>query len=204
MIIKKSKTAAVDLDDTLWDYVTPFLKFCEDKYGIRAVKSDVYTYDLQKLFGWTREKQEEVFTEFAYHKDNYSIQPFDGAKEVLINLNKNYERLIAITARSETVYGPLTATDIERNFSGLINKVYFTNEFWKNGKPLVKKIDICLEQNVGLLIEDSFNNILEAGNAGIESYLITQPWNITRDDSKLPKNVKRVAHIKEILKHREV
>lgn len=199
---KSDKTAAVDIDDTLWDYVRPYFMFCSDRYGILFNKEDTFTYDIEKLWGWTRDKQEKSFEGFLLSQNEYPLIPFDGAFDVLKKLNEKYDKVIAITSRGENVFRKKTEEDLEKHFPGMIEEVYFSNEFWKNGKPTIAKLEICLNQNVGMFIEDSYRNICTAGNAGIEGFLITQPWNINYNDSELlPKNIIRVANIKEILKY---
>jgi hypothetical protein len=178
----------IDLDDVLAEFVSPLLRFINERYGTSYKKEDVTDYRLEKVWECTPEeaiRRLNMFYRSAYFED---LPPMPGSNEGIKYLYK-HNNLFIITSRppflqEETrewisTYFPCTFLDIIHTSS-------------KNRK--LTKAEICHALGVSLLIEDRLETALRASQV-TNVFLYDQPWN----QSDLPPNIHRVRNWEEVI-----
>lgn len=184
--IKLFMNVGVDLDEVLADIVTPLLNYYNCKYGRNVTREQVFTYGLDKVWGCSREDSIKIIHDF-YNTDEFKhLLKVPGSEEGVKRLASENE-LFVITSRPKQVKLK-TEKWIDQNFPNLFSGIYFTNEWSRNLREVIKKSDICLKLNVGVLIDDSLDYAQECASKGIDVVLLDCPWN---QSDNLPLQIRR-------------
>ena len=188
---------AIDMDDVTVDFMNALAKFHNDMYGTSLAKKDYFSYHLGKVWKCTYEEAFEkvrLFTESAYFD---SMKPMEGAVEGIRFLKKEND-IIVVTSRF--IPKEKTFIQLDRYVPGVFpeNKVHFSYNYY-TGIGNRKKAEICLDEKVDMMIEDSAEYANECASNGIKTLLFNQPWN---ENEKLHRSVERVHSWKEIMQKR--
>ncbi len=185
----------VDLDDVLMDFFGPFLEFYNKKNGTNYRKEQITSYDFWELLGVTRERVIEEVHAFYKTPEFMKILPLDGAINGINSLEVGGNKLIIVTGRPE-YEREISEEWIGQHFPGRFSSFYFTNNFSKNGIPPRRKAEVCLKQNIPILLEDSLKTATDCATNGVKVFLFDRPWN---QIESLPKGVVRVKSWEELL-----
>lgn len=189
MIIKNG-VIAVDIDDTLADFIGPMAEFHNRNYGTNLKREDFKTYYLRNAFGCELDeaiKRVDRFIEDGLER----ITPFPDALDITKELSKN-NRLIIVTSRREELKC-LTLSWLDRNFPNVFSEVHFShNHYTQTGGKM--KHEICEEVDADIIIEDSLDYALKCCK-NHKVFLYDSPWN-QRDN--LPEGITRVYNWKDI------
>lgn len=185
----------VDLDDTLADFYRPFLNWFNEKNGTNHKFDETHDYEVSKYLGCTPEDTHFMMRDFILKK-SHLLQPYENSKEV-IKYIKNKVDLIIITARTEDVRW--------------VSQYWLETHFWKDtfkdtyflGNHLdsehkATKAEICIQEGIMLLIDDSLKNISQCTSNGVNTILYDKPWN-RKHILKHISNVERAKNWYEIL-----
>lgn len=115
----------------------------------------------------------------------------DNVKEVIDNLRKNNHKVIIVTARGYTIQN---------------GTIEVTNEYLKKNNIIVDDIifraldksQICLDNKVDILIDDSISVLNKVSSVGIKTLLFTSVVNKDKDS-----DIERVSNWMEIQKYIE-
>lgn len=184
---------AIDIDDTLADFITSFIDFHNHTYGTSLTKDDIFTYDFWEVWGGTREETIKKIDD--YSKTNYfkNVKPMDNAVKCVNELRQRHN-LIVITSRPNSVVKE-TEEWINRYFPDAFSNIFYTANLIRNDKIHKTKEEVCINENVDVIIEDNLNHSMDCANKGIKVLLLDAPWN---QSESLPKNITRVKSWDEI------
>ena len=157
---------AVDIDDTLLDFVRNYILFCNEKYNINMQREDFKTYSFDS------EKINEFYKTELFRK----LSPFPNAAKVIDTLGKK-NNLVIITSRPDELYSE-TIKQIVWNFPAAFSDVFFSiNHYTKAENSGKTKAEICKEKEINLIIEDSLEYAKQCVEKGIDAILLDAPWN---------------------------
>jgi len=184
-----------DIDGVLASIVPSILRFHNKKYGTVFRAEDVRGYSFADLWKVSKDEEMKRILSFYNCEEFVKIPTVKGAVETVKQLSvKN--KLVAITARPPSTK-TITKTWLKEHFLSSFENIYFTSDYF--GKGSKRKHEICKEQDIKFLIEDSLPTALECAKEGISVFLIDQPWN---QSESLPENVIRLRSWGEIIKHK--
>lgn len=161
----------IDLDGVLFDSEKLYRVYTElyDMFELkRNSKVDNRIVKLQERFNWT---QEEIDTFFDKYQEKIMLESnfMPGAINILKRLKEEGNELIIITARGSMKKEIIKLTeDILRK-----NDMYiFDKYFW----GIENKEEICLEENIDLMIDDNDEKCKKVSEAKIKTiYLKDAP-----------------------------
>ena len=152
----------VDLDGVIYDSEKE-LRVYSELFEILDLKKNTKTDNqelaYQKRFVWTEEEKKQFWNK--YHRPILRTANFmPGAKDVLTQLKQDGHELYIVTAR-----GGYDKTVIEETIASLKDHGLdiFTRMHW-NSK---NKAKICQEEQLDLMIDDSYDNCKAIAEAGI-------------------------------------
>jgi len=158
---------AIDFDDVLFDCDRALKEILRREFRFNATYSEFIEANSHI--------QEDVFR-FLYGNDHQNCSVVNGAREAVSCLVTAYQ-MVVITGRSETTRRQ-TERWLKSNFAIMSPEVFFTNNFL--GKPdeeRKKKVEICINLGVSILIEDSWEEAVGVASSGITVLLVDKPWN---------------------------
>lgn len=174
----KREKIGVDKDDTLLDFVGTYTKYHNKKYGTKVKREDFTTYSFDKVFGISMEEAISRVSEF-YNTDFFKkMPPLPNSVEVINSLKQNYD-LYVVTSAPDHLYIE-TMNQILKNFGNVFLDVFFSSNHYTGRKNSGKsKVEICLENGISILIDDSLEYALQCAEKGIGAFLFgdNNPWN---------------------------
>lgn len=183
---EKRPLLAIDFDDVLFDCDGALKEILRREFRFNATYSEFIEANPQM--------QEDVFR-FLYGNDHQNCAAVNGAREAVSYLVTAYQ-MVVITGRSETTREQ-TERWLKSNLAIMSPEVFFTNNFLsKPDEERRKKVEICVNLGVSILIEDSWEEAVSVASSGISVLLVDRPWN--RRELPFP-NVHRVKDWDHIL-----
>jgi uncharacterized HAD superfamily protein len=170
----------IDCDEVLFPLLDFHLIFLNRKYNINLTKKTFTTHNFWEHYKGTREQAIEDFFEFTRTPEFLDVKPFEGAVESVKAL-KQLDNLIMITARQYELREK-TEEWTKKYFGNLFSKIVLGNAFANQGTKVSKR-QLCSENNISLLLEDSYDNAFEVSK-DIPVILFNRPWNELKDDTK--------------------
>jgi len=186
----------IDLDDVIVDYMGGFCKFYNYKHGTNFSISDFKSYHIWETIGGTRLQAISLVRKFynSYLFDRLKL--IRGAKEGVREIFNNHDSEI-ITARFG-YFKIKTERCLKKNFKDIDLRVFYPGFF----NAAEKKLRICQERGIELMIEDNKDYALKIARGGIKVLLFDRPWN--RDGEIKEGNIIPVKNWNEILEKIEV
>ena len=140
------------------------------------------------MFDWTEEEEKSFYNanieEFAK-----KLKPVEDASDYIKKLKEDGNKIYIITGRDNGEYKnpkELTKNWLDR-YGIVYDELIFTNAYDKHAKT-----EVCLENNIDLMIEDSTRISLDLINNGIKVYTMNTRYN------KKEQTLDRVSNWKEI------
>ena len=165
----------IDIDGVLTNieqYLIDYLsKYCIEK-NIKF-NIGISNYKVSKSFNITNEQEDDFWNEYL---ENYAInekaRPF--AAEVIKKLKEDGNEIYIITGRDNGEYkNPYELTENWlKKYDILYDKLIFTNAYNKH-----EKTEVCLENNISLMIEDSTNISLDLIKNNIKVFTMNTKYN---------------------------
>jgi uncharacterized HAD superfamily protein len=178
----------IDLDEIVFEFVKPYLRFVEEKKGISKNFEEASSYDLWEFLEIEKEEAYLLVNEFFLSERGGKLKLVDGSFEAINSLSERH-KIFFITSRSETT---LEKTLNQLNNFFLNFDLYFSGE--NDGKNKDKG-ELCKELGIGILIEDNGECSLKYAEEGIRVFLMDRPWNKNFEHE----NILRVFGWKDIL-----
>ncbi len=179
---------AFDIDGVVADTMGLFLRIAKDDYDIRDLDyDDITSYLLEDCIGLKIDKKiiDIIITRLLDGDYVQSLEPIDGAPEVLTKITNVHTPLLFVTARPYP--GPIRDWLLET--LGLANgaiHIISTGSF-------DKKTDVLLQHKVTHFVEDRLETCFDLSKAGLHPVLFKQPWNRERHPFKEVKNWNELA-----------
>lgn len=179
----------IDIDEVVVDFIKIYLDVVNNNLNSNYSFEDVKTYNLWENFDISYEKAVDFFDILFDSKEFENIDFVENAKNSLVDIKKNHE-LLFITARPIKVKSK-TLNFFNNHFPDNNFNFIFSEEDFRN----FKKSEICLKENINLMIEDNSKYALDCAEKSIKVILLDKPWNQGVEH----KNIIRVNSWKEIL-----
>jgi uncharacterized HAD superfamily protein len=183
-----------DVDDVTVEFVPSYLEAYKKRYSKEFREEDIYSFDLWKPLGISKEAAIELNMELFNSPVYDNLNLVEGAKKGLGQLAEKNE-LFLMTARPSYAEEK-TRNYFKKRFPEVDLPIYFTGDFF-DGTP--KKSDLCKKIGITLIIEDNWEIALDCLEKNIGVLLYDHPWNKCFEDTK-HKNIKRVYDWEEILR----
>lgn len=195
----KKKNIAVDLDEVLFPFVSPFCAYINKHHLLKdrtISEDDFHNYNFADILNVSNERSNEIVDAFQNSDEFKNLHPIDGAVEYIKKLTKTYN-LFIVTSRKIEIKEQTEAI-IKKYFDGMFISITFGNQYGSNHKKK-SKIDICDSLKCVLLIDDNINYVKQMSNANKNAILFgSYPWNISFENNDkyiLPIRRWKVIHL---------
>ena len=170
--MEEKRKIGIDIDDVVVVSLKRYLKFFNLKLGKNLEFEDIVKYHVWDLTdSVSKEECLSMVIEVHNSENENNVEMVKGAKEAIWNLAKNY-KIFFITSRPPSVKEH-TSTLFKKIFLNLDFEIIFSGEI-HGGKT---KSEICLENEINVIIEDNAGYALDCAKKGIKSFLLEKPWN---------------------------
>jgi uncharacterized HAD superfamily protein len=185
----------IDMDSVIAEIMEPMYSFHNAKYKTNASPKDQNSYDLTSIWNCSHIEALNRINEFYASSYFHETKPVEGSVEGIKHLLRQHHQLILVTSRPPYMEQK-SITWLNEHFKGSFIKVCHTNQVSHEHEKKRKKSEICLEENVEVMIEDHIDYAVDCASVGIRVFLFNMPWNQTK---ALPKGIRRVFSWKEII-----
>ena len=173
----------IDLDDTINNLAIGLMKSAKEYNQKNNINHNVKEneWDFDKAFGWDDSHTHKFLTEYVA-KIMIGAEPKEGAVEVITKLKSAGNKIIIITARSES--HAKNAYDISEKWLNKYNIPH--NKLVINSYNKAKK---CKENNIDIFIDDNMGHCENVYNTlKIPTYIFDSIYN-KKDNNE---NIKRI------------
>lgn len=167
---------AVDFDEVLFELTRSLIIYLNGIYKTNVTYEGHFSFFLEDVWGIPIEEAKKHIDNFVHSEKHRLIAPVPHAKEVVKRLQGNHV-LHIVTGRCLT-HKPQTEILLGDHFAGAFGTHFFTNHFSDVHKDkTVSKADVCIENDMHVLIEDAPPHALGVAKCGIPVLLLDRPWN---------------------------
>lgn len=167
----------LDIDGCIANFNTGFMSYLNQKYNAgRDPNEEPHTYIFEE-WGLDHINMEEASQNFITSGGFRRLEPYPGAKEFVDKL-MSLGNVHIVTARIGDFKNKFSQEVIDQIKNDTIN--WFSDyDIPTNGGVIFdhKKVDLCLDQGISVLIEDKLSTVLDAAKNGIHAILVNRAWN---------------------------
>ena len=174
----------IDLDGVVFDSEKEF-RILSEIYDMKELKQnsklDNREVSFQRRFDWTDEQSEEFFNKnIKWIIENANVMP--GAKRVLKMLKDEGNELIVITARGgkDEEIIDISQNKIKENGMDIFDKYFYA---------VKNKAEICRNEGIDVMIDDTTQNCIDISNEGIKTLYFRDGASFELAESNLIKTV---------------
>jgi uncharacterized HAD superfamily protein len=176
----------IDIDDVLIKSAELSIQLYNQEYGTNLTMEHWYDFDDPATYaqvwgsGDNSVLVKRVVSGLA--DDRFiDVEPIDGAKAVLRQLNKEGHELYAVTGRSESIRKQ-TKFILDKNYQGIFKDetLFFVDHFEHDGQR-VSKADVGLELGLTHFIDDFPAHASALARVGIKTILFSPGYAWNRD-----------------------
>lgn len=182
----------VDLDDVVFEFAKPFLDFCGERYDKFFEFEDIKSYYFSEILNLPLETVLGLIKEMIAEGFGINQPACEYAEESILQLSKNHE-IIFITSR---IFREGTEERLKKSFPNMDFKLIYSSNHY-SGMEGVTKAEICSNEGIDFMIEDSPEYASQIANEGIRVFLLNKPWNEGLEHEK----VIRADNWKEVINH---
>lgn len=171
------RSILLDIDGCIANFHEGFINYLNQHYEADLdplMEPSTYSFD---DWGLDNVDMEKAADEFIASGGFITMSPYPGAKEFVKEL-MGLGNVYIVTARIGDFKNKFRPEVVEK----IKNDTY--NWFEQNGVPTGgnitfehKKVDLCLENGISIIIEDKLETILRAAKNGVHSVVIDRAWN---------------------------
>ncbi len=181
----------IDIDNVISNFNDNLLKeflIQDKKLRNTGIINENADYIIRGMFDWTKEEIDDFYTN-NIERIVINLSLIENSKKYIDKLKEDKNEIYIITGRNNGEYSNpynMTKEWLEKykiNYDELI----LTNAYQHH-----EKADICVENNIDIMIDDSIRVCKECLNKNINSILFDTPYN------RKEKEIKRVHNWKEI------
>ena len=138
--------------------------------GIINPKAD---YIRKGMFDWTEEEENDFYYN-NIERIATNLKPINNSSYYIQKLKNDGNEIYIITSRNNGEYKePLKLTkDWLNNYNIVYDRLILTNAYNKH-----EKTEVCIENNIDIMIEDSSSMCLDLIKNGIKVYTMNTPYN---------------------------
>ena len=179
----------VDIDNVLSNFSEELLReyIIHDKEinGNGIVNKNEY---IRKKFNWTDEEEKKFYKE-NIERISTNLKPIKNCAKYIRKLKERGFEIYIVTGRENGDYSdPYNMTV---NWLKKYN-IYYDKIFFVNAKNSHSKTEVCLENNISIMIDDSKRLCLDMIKHGITTFIIDTPYNKDVDGSVRVHNWKEI------------
>ena len=179
----------VDIDNVLSNFSEELLReyIIHDKEinGNGIVNKNEY---IRKKFNWTDEEEKKFYKE-NIERISTNLKPIKKCAKYIRKLKERGFEIYIVTGRENGDYSdPYNMTV---NWLKKYN-IYYDKIFFVNAKNNHSKTEVCLENNISIMIDDSKRLCLDMIKHGITTFIIDTPYNKGVDGSVRVHNWKEI------------
>ena len=179
----------VDIDNVLSNFSEELLReyIIHDKEinGNGIVNKNEY---IRKKFNWTDEEEKKFYKE-NIERISTNLKPIKNCAKYIRKLKERGFEIYIVTGRENGDYSdPYNMTV---NWLKKYN-IYYDKIFFVNAKNNHSKTEVCLENNISIMIDDSKRLCLDIIKHGITTFIIDTPYNKDVDGSVRVHNWKEI------------
>ena len=184
------KKIGIDIADTIID-VWPSLMIEADKYNKchsnnpKSSENDLYLPE--HIYSWTEAEKTDFWTKHGQYI-TFKSSLKEEVNETLEYLKSKNFYISFITAKSDDLY-----VNLEQNIIDYLNLHKLPVD--EICVQIQNKGLFCQKNDISYLIDDSFDNCKGAVNCGLQSFLMTNPYN---EEVELIKGITRLRKISEV------
>ncbi|MBU3904742.1 MAG: hypothetical protein KJ906_01170 [Nanoarchaeota archaeon] len=182
----------IDVDQVLLDILPPLLEYHNERYGTNSSVSELASRNLAQV--WNCDQKETLKRIHDFYNTKYfnKVVPITGAVKSAQQLAKNYE-LYTVTSRT-IKHADKTVKQIEKHFPNIFDMILFDNEYNNDTIDIRKKIEVCQDYNLKILVDDHAKNLRDIPS-NMTGILFDRPWN----QKETPKDVIRAYDWKGVI-----
>ncbi len=164
----------VDIDNVLSNFSEELLReyIIHDKEinGNGIVNKNEY---IRKKFNWTDEEEKKFYKE-NIERISTNLKPIKNCAKYIRKLKERGFEIYIVTGRENGDYSdPYNMTV---NWLKKYN-IYYDKIILVDAKNSHSKTEVCLENNIYIMIDDSKRMCLDASNHGITTFIMDTPYN---------------------------
>ena len=161
---------AFDIDGVVADTMSLFLEIARDVHNINSIRyEDISCYNLVECTGLDQKIVDSVVERLLDGNYSTTLEPIEGAAEVLTRIERHHSPLLFVTARPYD--GPIRDWLLELLSLEPPSIDVITTGSHEN------KTEVLLERNITCFVEDRLDTCSLMHDAGIFPILYKQPWN---------------------------
>lgn len=166
----------IDIDDVLADFLPTFIGWHNKVHDTSVNYENFWTYQFEGVFGLPAKTMGERVKTFLASREFKEMKPVFGAQEAIKALSQKYF-LSVITSRPEMLE-QATFSWIYSHFGSVFERLHFAkNSYVSWSNHLKTKREICLEEGIALMLEDSPDYAISLADTNIPVVLRDTPWN---------------------------
>ena len=174
----------LDIDGCIANFNRSFMSYLNQKYDAgrdQDVEPNSYVFEEWGL----NINMEEASQRFITSGEFRRVEPYTGAKEFVGKLTE-LGNVHIVTARIGDFKNKFSPETIEKIKNDTINW-FQDNEIPTNGEVIFdhRKVDLCLDKGISIIIDDKLSTALEAAKNGIHAILVNRAWNQHPDRVKV-------------------
>ncbi len=168
----------IDFDEVVADSIKAIISLHNEQYGTNFKKEDVTEYKFENVWGGTLDEWRDKLNDFFSTKHLVRLDPMAGSMLGLRAMKERGHELYIVTGRSRVVDLDATELWLKMHFPDVFHGVHYANFLAQDPTTARrKKSEICLENRIGVLVDDHIGTALECAEAGVKVLLFNQPWN---------------------------
>ena len=167
------KLILTDVDGAVLDWLTPFEEFAIEK-GCKIIVDNKDSYLLAQRLDVNLTKLTQLLNEFNTSDRVANLEPLPGAVEYITKLYNEGFSFSAITSIGQhPATGRLRHANMQKHFGDVFNKRIHHLPMGASKKEMLSK----WEHTGTLWVEDHYDHALAGHKLGLNSVLITHPYN---------------------------
>lgn len=189
---------AIDVDDVLADFSSEFIKVQKEKYklDLLSLKDKLYRKDWIIAVGLSDLEARRRIIEFVESDRSKKLKTVAGSQKALEKIKEKF-KLIALTGRPASA-SSLTRKWLDENFPNTFSDFLSTDAHMFGGEGSRNKGELCLENNIKLLIDDLPQYCLECVSVDVPTFLLDRPHNQYFNEKEYPE-ITRMASWEKIV-----
>ncbi|MEK6829943.1 MAG: hypothetical protein AABY15_07525 [Nanoarchaeota archaeon] len=197
--MEEKRKVAADVDEVLLDFFPIMNDFYNKRFGTNLSIEDYVYYDLEKVWGCTRQKAVEIVFDFYRSQEFKQILPVKRAQKAIERLSRSNE-LSVVTSRPSFIEAD-TKNSLNKYFGNVFNEIFHNGQYGVNSSGLDKS-SYCLKNGIFVILEDNLDIARKCAEKDITTFLFDKPWN---KNSNLSSRIIRVGEKRnpweEVLEH---
>ncbi|MCL5018254.1 MAG: hypothetical protein M1416_00595 [Candidatus Pacearchaeota archaeon] len=192
-----NKKIGVDLHDTIVDFIGNFILYNNENFERKITRADFIKYSFDYVLQKPLEEVIQIVDSFYQSEYFKHIPPIEDAFSAL-SLLKEKSDIYLITSCPDFLKKD-TELLLEENFPRIFSDVFYSYNHYSKRKNCGKtKTELCRENGILLMIDDTLEYCTQCAKGGIDTFLFGDyPWN--KSENLNPK-INRTKTWKKVLK----